>query len=169
MRFLSNLDGAEIVSRQNAIVGNTGAIANTETQVVAWTVPANYFTAGDIVRVTAYYTRAGTNASQGTARIRIGTTTLTGAITASLAFPNAATAVVGMLEALVTVRTIGATGTAGGGFQNLHSATSPLLSVTAPVTINTTVSNIVELTVISGQTNNNYTFSHAVIEHLSAD
>lgn len=169
MRFLSALDGVDLVSRQNAIVGNTGAIANTQTQVVAWTAPANYFTAGDVIRVTAYYTRAGTNAAQATGRIRIGPTTLTGAIAATVTFPGAATAVTGCLEALVTIRTIGTSGSAGGGFTNIHSATSPITSVTAPVTIDTTVSNIIELTVISGNATNSYTFAHATIEHLSAD
>lgn len=169
MRFLSGIQGVELVARQNARITNSGAIANTETQVVTFTAEANTLKAGDVIRVTAYYTRAGTNATQATARIRIGSTTLAGAIASTLTFPGAATAVAGCLELLAVVRTIGTGGTANGSASNLHNATSPLISNTTAVTVNTTISNIIEFTVISGQATNSYTFSNAVIELLSSD
>jgi hypothetical protein len=146
----------------------TGAIANTETQVVAYSIPANSLAAGDTFRIRAFYTRAGTNASQATCRVRVGTTTLTGNIAGTLTMPFAATAQPGVIEALVTVRTVGAAGTVGAGMNNQHNIAAGVnVSDTAPVAVDTTATKLIELTIISNQASNSYTFSYATIEKLN--
>jgi hypothetical protein len=80
--------------------------------------------------------------------------------------PAAATAVSGYIELIGVIRTTGTTGTTRGNAINHHQATTPLVSATTSVTVNTTVSNIIEMTFISGQAANGYIFSHATIEIL---
>lgn len=156
--------GISLAAKQvNSLTGPTGAIANSETQVISYSIPANSYAAGDVWRVIAWYTRAGTNAATATARIRIGTTTLTGTIAATASIPGAATAVAGVIDAMVSIRTIGTGGTMYGSIVNHHSATSPVVANTAQTSINTTASNLIELTLVSGHANNNYTFQQAMI------
>lgn len=164
----ANLDvmetGISLAAKQVAVrTTATSAIANTETQVISYSIPANTYAAGDVWLIRAYYTRAGTNAATATARVRIGTTTLTGTIAATASIPGAATAVAGVIDAMVTIRTTGSGGTMYGSIFNLHSATSPVVANTAQTSINTTASNLIELTLVSGNANNNYTFQQAVI------
>jgi hypothetical protein len=147
---------------------NSGAIANTETQVLGYTIPAGSTAAGDTYRITAYYTRAGANAATPTFRIRIGTNTLTGNIAATLTGTAAGTANNGVVEGIATIYTTGAAGTVGGGMWNLHNAdTSPHVASTATVAVDTTASKIIELTCISGQAANSYTFTYVTIEKIS--
>ena len=150
-----------------ALTANTGAIANTETQVLGYTIPANSSVVGDVYRITAYYSRSGTNASSPVFRVRVGSTTLTGNIAATITPVGWATAVPGEVTALVTIRATGASGTIGGGMTEAHSAVAPTFSTTTPVAIDTTAAKIIELTAISGQNTNNYTFSYATIERLN--
>jgi hypothetical protein len=71
------------------------------------------------------------------------------------------------VELLVTILTTGTNGTTGGGAISFYpTATAPVLSTTASVTVNTTVSNLVELTFISGSATNTYTFTNATIETM---
>jgi hypothetical protein len=147
---------------------STGAIANTETVIVSYTILANSLAAGDSFLLKGIYTRAGTNATQATLRVRVGTTTLTGNIAATLTMPFAATAVPGYVEMIVTCRTTGAGGTIGGGGFNLHNVTSGVnvSDLAGTVAVNTTVQNLIELTIISGNASNSYNFSFAVIEFM---
>lgn len=150
------------------IVSTSGAITNSETVVASYSIPASTLVAGSTFLVQAYYVRAGTNAATATARMRVGTTTLTGNIAATLSYPNAATAVHGRLEGVVTFRSVGGAGTVIGSLSNLHDATSPKVNnVTATVSADTTATLLIELTVVSGHNTNSYTFYTAVITQVS--
>ena len=143
------------------------AIANTETVVRSFTAAANTLTAGTTIRAKAVASRAGTSTTQGTIRLRIGTTTLTGNIVSTNTLTSSATAGVMYAELVGTILTTGATGTTSGGAISFYpTATVPVLSTTASVTVNTTVQNLVELTFISGTNTNTYTFISATIEEL---
>jgi len=146
------------------------AIANTETRVIGFAAPANFMRAGTTFRFTAGGTFTNTTAaSTSTFRVRIGPTTLVGNIPAALASVNGATARTNIpfsIEGQVTIRTDGAAGTAIGFLTlTLHNATQPVVSgaIVAPVAVNTTVLNQVELTAISGAATTVATFRNANI------
>lgn len=147
---------------------STVAIANTETVVISYTCRAGELRAGTSFLFTAYCTQAGTNAATPTIRVRVGTTTLTGNIAATLTGVAGSSAVTSRIEALVTCRTSGAGGTIIGGIQQAKSGVLPLANAqTGTVAVDTTAQNmLVELTFISGQAANTYTFREAVVVKL---
>lgn len=149
----------------------TAAIANTETVVLATNaLPTNYFQVGTLLRIRAMGIHSNTTgASTGIYRIRIGTVALTGAVVAQSSFVYGTTAktnIVVVVEALVLVTTIGTSGTAIGQVQadpGYVSATTPA-GQTAAGAVNTTVSNFVALTYLSGATTTSETYHAASIE-----
>jgi len=145
----------------------TAAIANTETVIISASLPANTIILGDTFRFTGYATRAGANAGTATFRIRIGTTTLTGNAPVSLT-TTATTTGVYKFEALLTVRTAGASGTVGGVGKIDVTTTAGGNSFTTAVAVDTTVTNVIEATIISGVSGNTYTFEYATLEKLPA-
>jgi hypothetical protein len=132
---------------------------------LSYTAPANSIAVGDVFRFTGYATRVGTVSTSGILRIRIGTTTLTGAITSTLSAssPNAGTY---LYTTFITCRTTGTSGTVGGAASSLMTTSSQAQNITSAVTVNTTVQNLVEVTFISGSASNTYTFEHAILEKL---
>jgi hypothetical protein len=144
---------------------DTAAIANTETQVLGYTIPANTSNAGDTYRITAYYTRGGANTTAPTFRIRIGTNSLSGNIAATITGAAAVTTP-GTITALVTIRTTGSGGTVGGGMTHTVTGVATTVSNTTTVAVDTTADKTIELTTISGQANANETFTYATIEKL---
>lgn len=149
------------------------AIANTETVIISYTCAANELAAGTTFRFKAFFSKAGTNASSAVIRIRVGTTTLIGNIAATLTPPANALAVPGEIEGLVTVVSAGAGGTIRGSLkQQVHLAAvtvQPAIAVTAAVAVDTTVANmLIELTFISGNGSNTYTFENVTLEKVVA-
>lgn len=160
-----------------SIVAATGAIANTETVVTSATIPANLMKAGTTFRIVASGVgTASTSTAGSTWRIRIGTTTLTGNIAASLTGTSASGSNIPFsVTALVTVRTAGASGSALGSIvYNSNAATGNLNTtiavgqVTATVAVDTTAQKLVELTYISGVSTTTSTYHNAVIEMVKA-
>jgi hypothetical protein len=133
---------------------------------VGFTAGANTLTAGQLYRVSALAQRTGANNSGATFRVRIGPTTLTGNISSTVTLANTTAVSPLLLEMWVGIQTIGAGGTAtpGGAF-SVYGATS-LGSTTAAVAVNTTVSNIVELTAVTASGVNSFVFSAATIERV---
>lgn len=170
---------AEATLGLRSIPGGTSAITTTQTQVAAITVPAGTFTAGSVYRITAFgeVTSGGTHAV--TIRVRIGTTTLTGNIAASSS-PTATATANGhsfAVTALVTIWTVGAGGTADGGIavvgtgpgtQQPFSDSSRVGISASPITVDTTVANILELTAVTANAATSVTFHQAVIECVMA-
>jgi hypothetical protein len=113
-----------------------------------------------------------------TFRIRIGTTTLTGNIATSVA-PTATASVTAQpfsFEAIVTVRTITASGTIIGECiahddsvtTGLFTQLNALSTTTATVAVDSTVTNLLQLTFQSGTAGSSCTFHVAEIEVLSS-
>ncbi len=142
------------------------AVANVETVVVACVIPAGTLVAGATYRVTAWYTRVGSNGATPTIRIRIGPTTLTGNAAASLTGIGSGVAS-RVTTGMITIRTTGAGGSAIGAMSEIQSAVAPVVSAAAAtVAVDTTVQNRLELTFISGNVANTYTFQVAAIERV---
>ena len=162
-----------------SIAAASAAIANTETVVVSTSLAANYLTAGMSFRIRAAGVgTTGATAGADTFRIRIGSTTLTGNIPTSVA-PTANDSVTAQpfsFEAIVTVRTTGATGTIIGECQalgdnattGLFTTLNDLSATTATVVVDTTATKLLELTFQSGSAGSSCTFHTATIEVLSS-
>lgn len=155
------------------IVAPTAAIVNVETVVKSISVPANTLQAGSVYRVTAFGQSTSTVANAVTLRVRIGTTTLTGNIASTLGLTATNTAAGNgfHVTGMVTIRTIGATGTTYGSMFMVENATQPfnavpVLSNTASVTVNSTVANLVEFTCVTAANTTSVTFQQCVIEAL---
>lgn len=148
------------------------AIANTETVVTSYSMPANFMEAGTTFLVSAF-ARLTTGATPGSSifRCRIGTTTLTGNIAATLTIVNATltTAAPFVLQMLVTVRTAGAAGTVlgnvyvAGGIVGAFTAIADVSLLSTAVAVDTTATKLVELTYISGNAGSTATFENATI------
>lgn len=155
---------------------NVGAITTTQTQVVGITVPANTFTVGSVYEFDVWGNVTSSAANTVTMRLRVGTTTLTGNIIANVA-PTATTTASNNsfhLTGTVTVRTVGASGTIIGGIQFIGQDTQPFTvrlrasQETATVTVNTTVANILEATIVTGGATTSVTVQQASIRCIMA-
>lgn len=167
---------AEATVGLGSLSTSTGAITTTETQVKGITIPANTLVPGSVYAIEAWATVTSSAANNVTLRIRLGTTTLTGTILDNIN-PTATTTASAdpfMLRGIVTVYTVGATGTVQVGLSIVGSNTQPF-SVpvrtdmpSAAITIDTTVAKILELTAQTGAGTTSVNFRHAVISCLMA-
>lgn len=153
-------------------VAASAAIAATETQVVACTMAANTMAAGTTFRITAAGKTTAVSGGQ-VFKVRVGTTTLTGTIAATVTpTANAVTAQSFWLEFLVTVRTAGTAGTVVGqgvlhGTDVTTGAWTTLNIIgitTSSVAVDTTAAKVVELTAITGNADTTITFQNAAIQ-----
>lgn len=146
-----------------AIVADA-AIANTETVVVSYAITPEELLLGATFMVDAFCTQAGTNAATPTARIRVGTTTLTGNQAVSLTGVVGTNANPSRFHGLATFRASGSAGTVIGGLQQMkHNEVNAIASATATVNANNSVALLIEFTFISGNSANTYTFREASI------
>lgn len=163
-----------------ALSANAGAITSTQTVVKALTIPAGTFTVGSTYRVRAFGIITSSAANVCTFRVRVGPTTLTGTIPASAA-PTATTTAAAnpfSLEALVTIQTVGAGGTAQGGMNvwgtDAAGALQPFAegsktgAQAATVAVDTTVANLLELTAVAAAGTTSVTFTVCTIECILA-
>jgi hypothetical protein len=152
------------------------AIANTETNVWHVSMPANIIDGPNTYRIIAYgrLTSGGTGGSS-IFRCRVGPTNLTGNIATTLTIANAAnkTDAPFRVEVLLTIRTAGGAGTAIGEISVLGGvATAPFttagdISITsATVVVDTTVTNLIQLTYISGNAGTTATFEVVALENI---
>lgn len=169
-----NLNEMGAASRAASIVA-AAAIANTETVVASISMPANSMQAGTTFRVQAYG-RLTSGATPGSSifRFRIGTTTLTGNIAATLTILNATLVTAGsfVLDMLVTVRTAGAGGTAIGNISATGGIVSAFVgdvsAISATVAVDTTATKLAEFTYISGRAGTTATFENVTIDMAKA-
>lgn len=151
----------------------TGGINTTETVLVSTTVLANTAAVGTTWRLFASGVCTSTVANASNFRVRIGTTTLIGNV-AAVVTPTAATtgtAIPFAVDALVTIRTIGAGGTVIGsivlnnhGVTGVSAATPRVGQVVATVAVDTTADKLLELTYVSAATTTTCTFHNATLE-----
>ncbi len=158
-----------------SIVAASAAIVNAQASVVSCALPANAMAAGTTFRVTASGTiTTASTPGNDVFKVRIGTTTLTGNVAATITAAATAsiTAQNFWLEMLVTVRTAGASGTVVGqgyvlGTDVTTGAWTTLNIIgltTSAVAVDTTAAKLVELTVVTGATDSSVTFQNAAIE-----
>jgi hypothetical protein len=149
------------------------AIANTETVVTNFTLHQDFMEVGTTFRIEAYgRLTSGATAGSSIFRCRIGTTTLTGNIPASLTIANAAlvTNAPFHLAMLVTIRTDGAGGTAignvsvNGGVTGAFTVVADVSATSGTVVVDTTATKLIELTYISGNAGTTATFENATID-----
>lgn len=157
-----------------SIVAASAAIVNVEAQVVGATVPANLMQAGTTFRVT-FGGKVTTLTSPGNLvlKVRLGTTTLTGNIAATItaALTASITGQNFFGQFLVTVRTAGASGTVvGQGVvhgTNVSTGAFTTLNVvgitTSSVALDTTAIKIVELTAVTGAADASVTVENASV------
>ncbi len=160
-----------------SIIAASAGLNTVETRVVGATAPIGLFKAGTVLAIIAYGTLTSTVDNVCTFNLRIGPTTLTGVIPATLAAHpgNSGTTTTApfVLTAWITIRTVGASGTAY-GFGEVVSrptgaavtqalAEANALFTPANVTVDTTAANEVELTFVSAGTTSTATFQGAVI------
>lgn len=146
----------------------TSAINNTETVVVSCSFPANSLVAG------AHYYASGsglhtntTTSTTGIYRIRIGPTTLTGAVVGQLNYAYGATARTNcQFQFGANIRIVSAT--TGWAILETNQCTqiSSSSAVTTPVVIDTTVANLIELTYESGGASTSEIFVFGTIERV---
>lgn len=145
------------VNGRTAISANTGSITTTQTQVVALTIAANTLAVGRTYRLTASATVTSTVANTVTLRARIGTTTLTGNVITVIT-PAATTTASNngfTFVAMVTCRSTGASGSIigesyfVGGNSQPFGASVGHDNTTATVSVDTTVQNILEVTMVT--------------------
>lgn len=145
------------------------AIANTETQVVGLTVPANALVAGTVIKFEASGVETNGASPQSIHRIRIGPITLTGPIVASwsgnmgLARTNAPFRIWGDVTILSATSAI-ATIMVLANTANAYPA--PTTTIVAPVVIATNAPQIVQLTTISGATTCSWSYYTAWVEYV---
>ena len=153
----------------------TGAIVNSETQIVGLSIPANTLVAGSTFHIHAgCNTTTSTSPGNVTFRIRIGTSSLSGNITASVAAASNASVTTQpfTVDSWNTVRTNGATGSILGDISIKDDgaiATSAFANdigsvTTATVVVDTTATKIIELTAITGAATASITCQNAAIE-----
>jgi hypothetical protein len=119
--------------------------------------------------ITAYCSQVGANANTPTIRLRVGPVTLIGNIAVALTGAVGTSTVPSLFEGLLTIRSIGVAGSVIGSLSQLKSALTVTLAVpTATVAVDTTVANRIELTFVSGNGSNTYTFQEATIVKIVA-
>ncbi len=161
-----------------SIVAASAGIVDTQVQVIGATIPAGLLAVGTVLRLKAFAFITSTVDNIATFRVRIGVTTLTGNIPASLAAHcgngGTVTAAGVEFEVMLTIRTIGAGGTCYATGKAVSAATGAAVSqalanatdlfTPASVAVNTTVDNIVEFTAVTAAGTTTVTFQSASIE-----
>lgn len=138
----------------------------TETVLTSGTLAANSIVAGSTYRFAASGLRTGASSGGITIRLRIGPTTLTGSISATWAQGATTTASAWYIDGIVTVRTSGAAGTTLGQISSIYGTTAGLGQNATTVAVDTTVSNLMELTLQQTGTANTQAVYNAYIQQV---
>lgn len=149
-------DNVGLANGTQAVGVDQAVAVTTETAITALTmnVPANGFRVGTTIRY--YIDVVSTNVNAITPRVRCGTT---GAITETIIVNTAASTIVPVISQVIrisgafTVKTTGTTGTARGQYTSESAATVTMTnSAASATTLNTTVSNIIIVTLAQATT-----------------
>ena len=177
--FVSYIDTSGAPHQQyiggcNALTSPTSAITNAELQVLGCTIPSGTMQAGTTFRVKAYGQLSASVSGNYTFRVRIGTSSLSGNIitNSSPAVSSSASGAPFSLDGMVTIQSGGTSALAelnlacvpGGGSTGAFNVTNALSTTTATSSVNTSVSNVVELTGQSSSGSISATFYVAEIE-----
>lgn len=163
---------AKLTIGRKASLATNKSIANTLTQVVGFTAPANTLAAGTVIRFRGTgILNNGTSASTSVLTLRINSASLGATIEASWTCVMGTTQRTNcpfVVEGEIVIISAGAGGTAWGCLAVLcNTATAlalPSTVVTGAVACNTTQSNVAEMTCISGNSSTTWNFISATIE-----
>jgi hypothetical protein len=134
-----------------------------ETVVLSYTAPANTLVAGQTFEFMTGCIYGGI-ANNGTIRIRIGPTTLTGTQPCGFIFLNGNSTIDTVVEGSFTIRTIGASGTVIGMLWEMPNGILQEVKIaSASVAVDTTVANLIEITWTPGAISTAATFYDAWI------
>jgi hypothetical protein len=157
------------------IVAASAAINTTETILQTLTLTTAQLIAGRTIRITAYGSCTSTAANVSTFRVRMGVNGSTAdGIVASFTTTAATsgTAIPFEMEFILTIRTLGSTGTIAGmgslsnnGVTGISSTAAVVGGVTSS-TLNTTVSEKISLSYVSAATTTTTTFQLVLIEPI---
>lgn len=171
--ILTNSSNVTDTSGLASMTSTSAAINTTETILTSATLAANSLKAGTTFRCYASGTCTSTVANASNFRVRIGTAGTSADAIAAVVTSTAATsgtAIPFFAEFIVTIRTSGSSGTALGaanlsnnGITGVSAAAQVVGQVTATVTVNTTVSNIIQVSYVSAATTTTSTFYNAAI------
>lgn len=152
------------VALGTAITSNVAVPGNTATTILSLPIPAGVLRVGTTFRIEAYVLQTGANATAPDFLSRIGPTTGTGNFAALLTGVSAGNGVFFKIEATITVRTIGAAGTViGGMMQACPITTTPLSNIGTAVAVDTTIANLLELSMNTNNAANSYSVRVATI------
>lgn len=164
------LNGGSLFGLLSSITSATSAIVNSETQVVGVTIAANKIVAGTVIQFEAAALCTDTTSPGNSVwKLHIGTASITGGVVpVNVSFAPVInqtskwTRFIGSL----TFRSIGASGSVFGEGQTLadpaYSITAGAQSsITAAVTVDTTVNEVIEVTFVSGAASSSCTFQVA--------
>lgn len=170
-------NGTAIVFGANAlasIVATSGGINSAETIVVSATIPQNLMQAGTTFRIRASGTCTSSAANASNFRMRLGTAGSSSDALIVTVTPTAAasgTNIPFWVELLGVIRTAGSGGTGLGsgclnnnGTTGVSAAAVVAAQTTATVSVNTTVSNIIQLSYQAAASTTTCTFYNATIE-----
>jgi hypothetical protein len=152
---------------------NTQTITNTITEttligtgVGTTTIPANFFISGKTMRIRIYGTILNNGARSITLKVKLGTTVIT-----SSAVSQAGSTSSFSFDDVITCRTSGATGTvmSQGVYKNNGTGTVVDLVSSAPVTVDTTISQLLDVTLIwsIAGVNNTISSTNTIIEIIN--
>lgn len=157
----------------SAITSTSGGINTTETNVVSSTIQAASMQIGTSFRIRASGTNTSTAAVAGNFRIRLGTSGTSTDALAAVITPTSATGtgIPFSVEFLVTIRTVGAGGTALGGgvlwnngVTGVSNAAVVVNQTTATITVDTTVTETIHISFQSAAATDTCTFHNSSIE-----
>lgn len=166
------------VQKPAATVANSAAVNTAETYIsAAYSLPAGTLYVGAAFRIVILGTCTSTAANVSTLTIRLGTagTTADTAVLAAVCTAAASgTGVPFRFEAIVTIRTIGATGTVTAGVSLVNSGVTGISNAAAVVSgtgataaVNTTVGNFLGASIKSAGTTTTSTITQATVEQIA--
>lgn len=150
--------GAAVADAINSTTRTSNeSTTNTEEQSIGRTFAANTLAAGTCIRLEGWYTITSSAANTVTFRARIGASSLSGTVAAQVAptTTNTASDHSVHVTALITIRSVGSSGTAIGGMSFVAIENQPFTvghrtdQETATITVDTTASRVVELTAVA--------------------
>ncbi len=152
----------------------SAAINTTETKLLSAVIPANFMQAVTTFRITVFGTCTSSAANTSNIRVRLGTAGTNADVVVAIVSPVAASSGTNIpfsATLMVTIRTSGTSGTAGGGGMLTSNSSTGISSfgvaVGTPISgiaVNTTVSNTIQVTYSSPATTTTSTFQIATIE-----
>ncbi len=163
----------------SASVSTSSGLNTVETYIsAAFPIPANTLTAGMAFRIKAFGTCTSSVAKTSTFTVRLGTagtTADTSVLAATATSSGSGTSIPFMVEAIVTIRSIGSGGTAvasvalvNTGITGVSTTATVVVGAGTTAAVNTTLANFLGISYLSSGSTTTCTFNQVTVEQLSA-